>query len=132
MPILFSIHKYLSPESCGKLLRSLKVLVLLFGLTLSTSVVALPNPPPSSNVSEDVYNELLKVAKNRAEILLEVTGSRLEQWNYINPLVASASPYLMRHSTDPVNWNTWSQKSLDFAAEQKKLIFLSIGFSTCF
>ncbi|WP_458699410.1 thioredoxin domain-containing protein [Sulfurospirillum sp. 1307] len=48
-----------------------------------------------------------------------------------NSLINSHSPYLLSHADNPVNWYAWSDKSLDLAKKQNKLIFLSIGYSTC-
>ncbi|WP_176829736.1 thioredoxin domain-containing protein [Tenacibaculum sp. MAR_2009_124] len=51
--------------------------------------------------------------------------------NTKNTLTNELSPYLKKHSDDPVFWNTWNDSSLNFAKENNKLIVLSIGFSSC-
>lgn len=56
--------------------------------------------------------------------------------NYIladtfNNLINEQSPYLKKHSTNPVNWYAWSEETLKEAQKQNKLIYLSIGYSTC-
>ena len=48
-----------------------------------------------------------------------------------NNLSNDSSPYLQQHKNNPVNWQTWSKISLDFAKENKKPILLSIGYASC-
>lgn len=48
-----------------------------------------------------------------------------------NALIGSESPYLLQHLHNPVNWYPYSEKTLDLARKEGKLIFLSIGYSTC-
>ncbi len=50
---------------------------------------------------------------------------------YSNMLVNEDSPYLQQHAYNPVNWYPWSDKAFDKAKKENKLIFLSIGYSTC-
>ena len=48
-----------------------------------------------------------------------------------NILSEDLSPYLKQHKDNPVNWQTWSKFSLEFAKKNKKPILLSIGYSSC-
>lgn len=48
-----------------------------------------------------------------------------------NNLDKSSSPYLKQHKNNPIHWQEWSQEVLDFAKQNNKIIFLSIGYSTC-
>lgn len=50
---------------------------------------------------------------------------------YTNELIYEESPYLLQHAHNPVNWMAWGEQALKKAAEENKLIFLSIGYSTC-
>ena len=50
---------------------------------------------------------------------------------HTNELIYEDSPYLLQHAHNPVNWMAWSEKALLKAKEENKLIFLSIGYSTC-
>ncbi|XP_076263819.1 spermatogenesis-associated protein 20 [Rhynchophorus ferrugineus] len=50
---------------------------------------------------------------------------------YQNRLVHEKSPYLLQHSTNPVDWYPWGQEAFDKAKAEGKPIFLSIGYSTC-
>ena len=48
-----------------------------------------------------------------------------------NTLSENLSPYLKQHKDNPVNWQIWSSKSLEFAKKNKKPILLSIGYASC-
>src|SRR5262245_2643889 len=54
------------------------------------------------------------------------------QVGYANQLIHSASPYLLQHAHNPVNWYPWGEEAIEKARKQNKLIFLSIGYSTCY
>src|SRR4030067_3759297 len=49
----------------------------------------------------------------------------------VNRLVKENSPYLLQHSTNPVDWYPWSQEALEKAQAEDKPIFLSIGYAAC-
>lgn len=51
--------------------------------------------------------------------------------SHSNRLAKEKSPYLLQHAHNPVNWYPWSEEALDLAKKENKLIFLSIGYSTC-
>ena len=48
-----------------------------------------------------------------------------------NHLISSDSPYLLQHKDNPVDWYPWSKEAFEKAKKENKLIFLSIGYSTC-
>ncbi|CAH1954318.1 unnamed protein product [Acanthoscelides obtectus] len=48
-----------------------------------------------------------------------------------NRLISEKSPYLLQHATNPVDWYPWGQEAFDKAKAEDKLIFLSVGYSTC-
>ena len=48
-----------------------------------------------------------------------------------NILSDDLSPYLQQHKDNPVNWQVWSKKTLEFAKQNKKPILLSIGYASC-
>jgi len=58
---------------------------------------------------------------------LESTGDP----KYINRLFLESSPYLKQHAHNPVDWRSWNEATLEEAKSQNKLIFLSVGYSTC-
>ena len=49
----------------------------------------------------------------------------------MNELNASNSAYLKHHAQNPIHWKTWSDKTLETALIENKLIILSIGYSAC-
>jgi uncharacterized protein len=51
---------------------------------------------------------------------------------HTNQLIDSASPYLLQHAHNPVDWYPWGEEALTKAATENKPIFLSIGYSTCY
>ncbi|VDK67335.1 unnamed protein product [Litomosoides sigmodontis] len=48
-----------------------------------------------------------------------------------NHLANEKSPYLLQHATNPVYWYPWGREAFDKAKMTNRLIFLSIGYSTC-
>lgn len=48
-----------------------------------------------------------------------------------NQLKNENSPYLLQHAQNPVNWYPWCREAFERAEREGKLIFLSIGYSTC-
>ena len=48
-----------------------------------------------------------------------------------NNLNNDLSPYLQQHKNNPVHWQTWSKKTLEYAKEKKKPILLSVGYASC-
>lgn len=51
--------------------------------------------------------------------------------SYTNRLILEASPYLLQHSHNPVDWHAWGPEAFVKANKEDKPIFLSIGYSTC-
>ena len=51
---------------------------------------------------------------------------------YTNRLIDSASPYLLQHAHNPVDWYPWGEEAIAKAKKDNRLIFLSIGYSTCY
>jgi hypothetical protein len=49
-----------------------------------------------------------------------------------NRLAKETSPYLLLHAHNPVDWYPWGEEALAKARAEKKLIFLSIGYSSCY
>jgi uncharacterized protein len=48
-----------------------------------------------------------------------------------NNLAGSSSPYLRQHRDNPVWWQEWGSAVLQEARRQDKMIFVSVGYSTC-
>ena len=48
-----------------------------------------------------------------------------------NQLSNEKSPYLKQHEKNPVHWLPWNKETLKKAKDEKKPIFLSIGYASC-
>jgi uncharacterized protein YyaL (SSP411 family) len=49
----------------------------------------------------------------------------------MNHLANSASPYLLQHANNPVDWYPWGAEALQKAKDENKLLLVSIGYSAC-
>jgi len=49
----------------------------------------------------------------------------------LNRLAKESSPYLLQHANNPVDWFPWGPEAFEKARKEKKLVFLSIGYSAC-
>jgi len=49
-----------------------------------------------------------------------------------NRLSGETSTYLQLHAHNPVDWYPWGPEALEKARKEKKLIFLSIGYASCY
>ena len=49
----------------------------------------------------------------------------------MNRLAEQKSPYLLQHKNNPVDWYPWGEEAINKAKEENKLLFISIGYSTC-
>src|SRR5438874_1898096 len=50
---------------------------------------------------------------------------------HTNRLARETSPYLLLHAHNPVDWYPWGSEAFDKAKKEGKLVFLSIGYSSC-
>jgi len=48
-----------------------------------------------------------------------------------NALIRETSPYLLQHAHNPVDWLGWGDEAFARAKAENKLVFLSVGYSTC-
>jgi len=48
-----------------------------------------------------------------------------------NALIHETSPYLLQHAHNPVAWQAWGESAFARARAENKLVFLSVGYSTC-
>ena len=90
--------------------------------------------PPHTEVNEQQFASWLKAREAKQttlESLLSAAGSEGSASPYLNRLILENSPYLLRHATNPVNWQPWEPSVFSTAQQEGKLVFLSIGYSTC-
>jgi uncharacterized protein YyaL (SSP411 family) len=50
---------------------------------------------------------------------------------HTNRLSRESSPYLLQHAHNPVAWFPWGEEAFAKAKKEGKLVFLSIGYSSC-
>ncbi len=48
-----------------------------------------------------------------------------------NALINETSPYLLQHAYNPVDWYPWGEEALEKAAQEEKLVIVSIGYAAC-
>jgi len=48
-----------------------------------------------------------------------------------NHLAGETSPYLLQHAHNPVDWYPWGDEAFAKAKKENKIVFLSVGYSSC-
>lgn len=94
---------------------------LVAAIALLVSVAHLPTLAASMQEQETEKKETQEnhTEKNHAEK------------KHTNALAKETSPYLLMHAHNPVNWYGWNEESLALAEKENKVIFLSVGYSSC-
>lgn len=59
------------------------------------------------------------------------SDNKEEKPKFKNRLSLERSPYLLQHAANPVDWYPWGSEAFDKAIKEDKMIFLSVGYSTC-
>src|SRR6266704_2642996 len=72
-----------------------------------------------------------------ATLLLTLLGQAIPQSDkskpkFTNLLAKATSPYLLMHAHNPTDWYPWGPEAFAKAKKENKLIFLSIGYSSCY
>lgn len=60
-----------------------------------------------------------------------VTAASVACPKFTNRLSQEKSPYLLQHAHNPVDWYPWGDEAIEKARNENKMIFLSVGYSTC-
>ncbi len=55
----------------------------------------------------------------------------MQEKEFTNRLISSNNPYLLQHAHNPVDWYPWGEEALRKARDEKKMLFISIGYSSC-
>lgn len=50
---------------------------------------------------------------------------------FTNDLIRETSPYLLQHAHNPVNWVPFSEEVFEQAAQENKMVLVSVGYSAC-
>ncbi|WP_394201133.1 DUF255 domain-containing protein [Shewanella waksmanii] len=61
----------------------------------------------------------------------QVISSSVIEPQYLNALIHANSPYLISHALQPIDWYEWRQQYNQGSGDSSKLLFVSIGYSTC-
>ena len=59
------------------------------------------------------------------------SNSDADSGKHTNRLAHETSPYLLMHAHNPVDWYPWGEEALEKAKQEDKVIFLSVGYSSC-
>jgi uncharacterized protein len=51
---------------------------------------------------------------------------------HTNRLAKETSPYLLMHAHNPTDWYAWGPEAFEKARKENKVVFLSIGYSSCY
>ncbi len=70
-------------------------------------------------------------ARIRELLALEQSGLPSDGGDRFNRLIFEASPYLLQHAENPVDWRPWGDEAFAVARREEKPILLSIGYATC-
>jgi len=96
-----------------------------------------PNEPdpalPGTQADANLQSQLDKEANQQTGRYEIRTHHKDGQGNpkYINRLIFESSPYLLQHAHNPINWYPWSDDAFARAQRENKMVFLSVGYSTC-
>jgi len=97
--------------------------------TSNTTTVTEKNTSPKEKESVDGPTNLAGATDDRPEVdhVAKDTTRKIRK----NRLANETSPYLLMHQNNPVDWYPWGEEALAKARNENKLIFLSIGYSSC-
>ncbi len=114
------------------MIQQLIPLLCIFIITYAPVSLAEPLPGLAPH-SEQLEHRLNSAVLAKGEGYLPRTRhlSAAGRAIYTNRLILEDSPYLIQHAHNPVNWFPWGEEAMALAKKENKLIFLSIGYSTC-
>jgi len=105
-------------------------LIIFINLLFIEDTFATQNKPSLSKIELKLQNALQSQGadyKPQTKHLL-INGKP----EFTNRLILEESPYLLQHAHNPVNWYAWGNEAFAAAKRENKIIFLSIGYSTCY
>jgi len=96
-----------------------------FALILATFFI-------SSNWNHQMLSANDDSKKSSKQTASEPADTKKEAAVFTNRLAKETSPYLLLHKHNPVDWYPWGPEAFEKAKQEKKIIFLSIGYSSCY
>jgi uncharacterized protein YyaL (SSP411 family) len=100
----------------------------------SSAVVAPQNANDEVGDEESTVlspNKAVPVAQQATAATAEAPPQPAADQRRRNRLANETSPYLLQHAENPVDWFPWGEEAIAKAKRENKLIFLSIGYSSC-
>lgn len=85
--------------------------------------------PPRSRSGRSMSGPLASAAVSASDE--KHHSSKTMASNHTNRLADEKSPYLLQHAHNPVDWYPWGSEAIEKARRENKVIFLSVGYSTC-
>lgn len=92
-----------------------------YALILCLLVISTSGSPRMLSASEENPQEPKQEAK-----------SAPQEKQFTNRLAKETSPYLLLHQHNPVDWYPWGPEAFEKAKQENKVIFLSVGYSSCY
>jgi len=114
------------PRPARPRLAAVLALVLAGGAAMAADPPGVTRPPELSARLEAAY-----AAKGPGYVPRTELHAPDGQARYVNRLIFEASPYLLQHAHNPVDWHAWGDEALTRAEAEGKPIFLSVGYATC-
>jgi uncharacterized protein YyaL (SSP411 family) len=119
-------------QTPGSRLCAAGALALAAACCLGASAAREPLPGAAPHPAE-LAARLERAAASRAPDEAPRTRHRRADGSprYLNRLALEASPYLLQHAHNPVDWYPWGDEAFARAAREEKPVLVSIGYSTC-
>jgi len=102
----------------------LAAVLIAGGVWATLRVVAVP---PQQPAAEAPANQ-----KTASSVAGPATGTAMSVAPSRNRMAEADSPYLRMHADNPVDWYPWGDAAFARARAERKPIFLSVGYSTCY
>src|SRR5262249_11825767 len=103
---------------------NLRILVLV-GAVVGAFGLAGADPPQDRSARQ-------RDKKGSGNTAATFVAEQLRKGRKPNRLVHEKSPYLLQHAFNPVDWYPWGEEAFARARNENKLIFLSVGYSSCY
>ncbi|QIR15122.1 DUF255 domain-containing protein [Shewanella aestuarii] len=106
----------------------MRTIIIFFALLIFNGSVV--NALPSS--FKVIDEKRLNAFESQRDWLIQqqVVSENIIEPEYINSLIFATSPYLISHALQPIDWQEWQHQYQDGSGTDK-LLFISIGYSTC-
>jgi hypothetical protein len=128
-------HRKAPLHSSGSAVGSLFLWLLSFGEANESNRGALPLSASKSSRRRRRHNYTNMTRQTLAALftlILALTAAPPTHAALENQVKNNPSPYLAMHGNDPVRWQLWSAQTLERARKENKLLFVSVGYFSCY